>query len=56
MTRAKDVSDQVVSFNAGDENEWSDLGDDVIGVAEWLRTNGPANTAQFAGQVTTTYT
>jgi hypothetical protein len=50
--RMKGNVDSVVSFNDGNENQWSDLGDDMIGVAEWLHSNGPVNTAQLAAEVT----
>jgi hypothetical protein len=43
--------DSVVSFSDGNETQWSDLGDDKLGVEEWLRSNGPVNTAQLAAQV-----
>lgn len=54
MRKLKGNADSVTSFNDENEHQWSDLGDDMIGVAEWLRSNGPVNTAQFAAQVTTT--
>jgi hypothetical protein len=54
MGRLKGGADRVVSFDDEQgENEWADLGDDMIGVAEWLKSNGPVNTAQFAAPVST---
>ena len=49
----KGNDNRVVSFGEEHENQWSDLSDEMIGVAEWLLSNGPQNTAQFAAQVTT---
>lgn len=51
--RTKGDNNRVVSFGEEHENQWSDLSDEMISVADWLFSNGPVNTAQFAAQVTT---